>query len=241
MISQWKVATLTTLRADWSIYDGEKDESWSEKHRVIIVCSRLIYEAYYNVCLRDLSSLLQRRSRPTIEAIEWGHQHLGRELGLRFAQPRGDRSMSIDQSEASGYTIVLKSAERHAGSQRSPSAWKKSVSGLPDKKRPNLGKSVLQKETEISSWTSCLRQQMREISMKKHLDVRSTSNRSLDQPSILYIFVHFACFVVKSKYLCFHQTASGSIVHKIFELVMHWDDQSSSPVLYRQSQWTDRQ
>ena len=155
------------------------------------------------MCLRDISILLQRRSRPTIEAIEWGHQHLGCELGLRFAQPRGDRSMSIDQSGASGYTIVLKSAERHAGSQRSPSAWKKSVSGLPDKKRPILGKSVLQKETEISSWTSCLRQQKRKISMKKHLDVRFTSNRSLDQPSILYIFVHFACLLLKASICVF--------------------------------------
>ena len=198
----------------------------------------------YRLLKANLRGLLQRvfeghfqPSTTSIEANDWSHRMrtstFRSRTCLRFAQPRGDRSISIDQSGASGYTIVRKSAERHAGSQRSPSAWKKSVSGLPDKKRPNLGKSVLQKETEISSWTSCLRQQMRKISMKKHLDVRSTSNRSLDQPSILYIFVHFACFVVKSKYLCFHQTASGSIVHKIFELVMHWDDQSSLPVLYR--------
>jgi hypothetical protein len=124
----------------------------------------------YRLLKANLRGLLQRVSEghfnpstTSIEANDWSHRMrtstFRSRTCLRFAQPRGDRSMSIDQSGASGYTIVRKSAERHAGSQRSPSAWKKSVSGLPDKKRPNLGKSVLQKETEISSWTSCLRQQ----------------------------------------------------------------------------------
>ena len=57
--------------------------------------------------------------------------------------------------------------------------------------------------------------------MKKHLDVRFTSNRSLDQPSILYILYILLVLLLKASIHVFHQTASGSIVHKIFELVMH--------------------
>ena len=128
------------------------------KHRGIIVAQGLSkkpgptydwgsFRAFYNV---DRG----QRLRPSIEDIYIEVANLVK----GSLRPCDERSKSIDQSEASGYTIVRKSAERHAGSQCSPSAWKKSVSGLPDKKRPNLGKSVLQKETEISSWTSCWRQ-----------------------------------------------------------------------------------
>ena len=97
----------------------------------------------YRLLEANLRGLLQRvfeghfqPSTTSIEANDWSHRMrtstFRSRTCLRFAQPRGDRSISIDQSGASGYTIVLKSAERHAGSQRSPSAWKKSVSGLPD-------------------------------------------------------------------------------------------------------------
>ena len=57
----------------------------------------------------------------------------------------------------------------------------------------------------------------------------------INHRSYIYLYISLV-LLLKASICVFHQTASGSIVHKIFELVMHWDDQSSLPVLYRSLQ-----
>ena len=151
-INQWEADTLMTLRVDWTTYDGEKTKSWSEKS----IARLWLLEAF-------LPSLVQRTidgrygpSTSWTEANDWGHQmRTSTSRSRTLSKVRYTPRQSVEVYRPIRCQRLHHLAERNTDSPGSRTAWVKSDLDCQIKRDPILGKECVQKETEISSKTSC--------------------------------------------------------------------------------------